>query len=578
MTFLRRLNVRVAHIVGAKGQTLEIARARLAILGIFCLLLFAVVVIRVGDLSILQKPSEPETDQVAFTALESHERADIVDRNGVLLATTLQVPSLYVDPSMVSNKTDLAEKLAGILKTENAEDLTRKFSKKGRFVWVKRGLTPKEHYAVNALGHPALGFRTETRRFYPQGALAAHLVGYTSIDGKGLAGVERFYNGQLRQGGDPIKIAMDVRLQHSMSKALKENMRAFNAKAATGGIVDIETGEIIAAVSLPDFDPHHAGSADKNALFNRFSLGVYEMGSTFKMFSTAAYIEETGRPFSHTFDARKPLKQGRFTINDYHAQKRIMTLPEVFIHSSNIGSAMMGQQIGTDAMRDFYRDLGLLDKLDIDLSENGKPLVPQPWRDINTMTAAYGHGIAVTPLHVLRATAALVNGGVVPDLHVAKVNKGGSDDIQSRVLSASTAHKMRQLLRLTVTHGTGGKAGVEGYVVGGKTGTSEKATANGYDKHKLLSSFVGVFPANAPRYAVIAILDEPKGNKSSYGYATGGWTAAPVVANVIGDMGRILGISPVIESAPEVAGLTAGMDRYLTEEEAAKASLVSYQD
>lgn len=577
MTFLRRLNIRVAHIVGSKGQALEVARARLAVLSVFCLLIFAIVLIRLGDLAVLQNPSEPETDTVTFSALESYERADIVDRNGVLLATTLQVSSLYVDPTMVYDRQDLVRKLSDILKTESEDDLNKKLSRKGRFVWLKRGLTPREHYAVNSLGHPALGFRTEFRRFYPQGKMAAHLVGYTSIDGTGLAGAERFYDDELKQGGAPLQLAVDIRLQHSLSKALYNQMRKFRAKAAAGGVIDIETGEVIAAVSLPNFDPHHAGSADKDALFNRFSLGVYEMGSTFKMFSTAAYIEETGRSFGHKFDVREPLKEGRFTINDYHAQKRIMTLPEVFIHSSNIGSAMMGQQIGTQALRDFYRDLGLLDRLNIDIAENGTPLVPNPWRNINTMTASYGHGIAVTPLHVLRATAALVNGGIVPDLRIRKVSKSQATDIQSRVLSAATAHKMRQLLRLTVTHGTGGKAAVEGYVVGGKTGTSEKATAQGYDHKRLLSSFVGVFPAHAPRYAIVTILDEPNGIKETYGYATGGWTAAPVAAQVIADMGRILGIMPVSESSSEVAGLTTGLDRYLTDKHSLK-NLVSYRD
>jgi len=582
MTFLRRLNVHVAHIVGAKGQVLETARARLAALSVFCLLLFAVILIRVGDLTLLQKPSEPKTDHMAITELESHERADIIDRNGILLATTLQVPSLYVDPFMVPDPVDLAKKLAVIFKWRSTDDLIEKLTRKKRFVWIKRGITPREHYMVNALGHPALGVRTELRRFYPQGKMAAHLVGYTNIDGDGSAGAERFYNDVLAQGGEPLQLAVDIRLQHSLVKALSDRMSAFHAKAAMGGIIDIETGEILAAVSLPDFDPHHAGNADEDALFNRFSLGVYEMGSTFKMFSVAAYIEETGHPFHYTFDVRKPLEESGYAIGDYHGKERIVTLPEVFIHSSNIGAALMGQQMGTRVMQDFYRDLGLFDRLGVDIAEKGTPLVPNPWREINTLTASYGHGISVSALHVLRATAALVNGGIVPDLYFKKMGKVKPDNIQNRVLSASTSHKMRQLLRLSVTNGTGRKANVEGYVVGGKTGTSEKVVskAKGYDKNKSLSSFVGVFPVHSPRYAIIAILDEPKGNKESYGYATGGWTAAPVVAQVIADMGRILGMAPIDESAPVVAGLTAGMDRYLTDNKSApaRANFVSYRD
>jgi len=277
---------------------------------------------------------------------------------------------------------------------------------------------------------------------------------------------------------------------------------------------------------------------------------------------SAAYIESTGNGFSKTFDARKPLKEGRFKINDFHAEKRVLTLPEVFIHSSNIGSALMGRGMGTDAMRDFYRDLGFFDRVKTDMPSLGKPLTPKPWRDINTLTASYGHGIAVSPLHVLQATATIVNGGMAPELSFAKKPRD-INTIQKRILSASTAHKMRQLLRLNVTDGSGEKAGVDGYMVGGKTGTSEKSSAGGYDKNKLLSSFVGVFPAHEPKYAVLAILDEPKGTKASYGYATGGWTAAPVVGDVITDLARITGMPPQY-NAPN---LTAGLDRYLKKDE-----------
>ena len=556
MSFLHQWNKRVAHLVGAKGGSLNVARSRLLVLNGVCLALFAIVVIRVADLTLMQTPREPVVD--TYVSQSFHGRADIVDRNGILLATTLQVASLYVDPTMVENKAFVANELSRILKID---DPISKLNKKGRFVWVKRGLTPDEHYQVNALGQPGLGFRMEARRFYPQGNLTAHVVGFSNVDGKGLSGLELQYDESLSSGGDALSLNMDIRIQHALHKSLFEKMNQFDAKAAAGGVIDIETGEVIAAVSLPDFDPHHAGQANATQKFNRFSLGVYEMGSTFKLFSTANFIEETGKPFSYRFDARKPLKEGRYTINDYHAEKRVLSVPEVFIHSSNIGSALMGRAIGAKAMKNFYADLGLMDKLDIDFPARGKPLTPSPWSDINTLTASYGHGIAVTPLHVLKATAAITGGGIVPELSFAKVTRD-SGTIQKRILSASTAHKMRQLLRLNVTNGSGGKADVKGYVVGGKTGTSEKPSAGGYDKDKLLSSFIGVFPAHAPRYAVLAISDEPKGNKKSFGYATGGWTGAPVVGDVIADMVRILGIPPVKSET----NLTAGLDRYLTKE------------
>lgn len=558
MSLFNRWNKNIGLLISAKGEAMTIGRTRLKIVRSICLFLFALIIIRVADLTVIQTPREPTTDYHASSQTEGlFERGDIVDRNGILLATTLQVPSLYADPTLINNKDYIAQKIQDILKI----DITEKLQKPGRFVWIKRGLTPDEHYKINALGSPGLGFRTETRRFYPQGENAAHLVGYTSVDGNGLAGVELYYNDQLKKGTDTLELAMDTRIQYALAKSLRNQMATFKAKAAIGGVIDIETGDVIAAVSLPDFDPHHAGNATNDERFNRFAVGVYEMGSTFKLFSTANYIEETGNPYSTTFDAREPLKIGRFTINDFHAEKRILNLPEVFIHSSNIGSALMGRAIGAQSMQNFYRDLGFMDKITTDFPALGTPIIPNPWREVSTLTAAYGHGIAVSPLHVLKAAATVANGGISPQIHFAKESRD-INQIQTRIMSASTAYKMQQLLRLNVTNGSGTRADVAGYNVGGKTGTSEKSVAGGYSKSKLLSSFIGVFPVDAPKYAILAILDEPIGNKKSFGFATGGWTAAPVVGQVITDMTRILGIPPAVN----VPNMTAGLDKYINHE------------
>jgi cell division protein FtsI (penicillin-binding protein 3) len=547
-------NKKIVKLFSSRGENLQTGRTRLRIIQSFSLILFALVLIRLCDLTMMQPAIEPRVGKTVLSSHTLYDRADIVDRNGTLLATTLQVPSLYADPTLIENKAYIAQRLESILGVENViDDLNRK----GRFVWIKRGLSPEEHFEVNALGSPGLAFRNEPRRFYPQGNLTAHLVGYTSVDGQGLAGLERHYNDILSKGENPLILNADIRIQHALAKSLKNHLNIFKAKAAMGGVIDIQTGEIIAAVSLPDFDPHHAGKANEGARFNRFAHGVYEMGSTFKLFSTAAYLEEKDRPFSQTFDARFPLEEGRFTINDFHAEKRILTLPEVFVHSSNIGSALMGRAIGDEMMQQFYRDLGLMEKINADFPALSNPLVPSPWRNINTLTASYGHGIAVTPLHVLKATAAIANNGIIPEISFAKTQQ--KNTLQSRILSASTAYKMRQLLRLNVTNGSGANADIAGYHVGGKTGTSEKVGAGGYDKDKLLSSFVGVFPIDNPRYAVLAIFDEPKGNKASFGYATGGWVAAPAVGQTIADMTRILGLTP----NPDAPNMIAGLDRYL---------------
>ena len=310
--------------------------------------------------------------------------------------------------------------------------------------------------------------------------------------------------------------------------------------------MDASTGEVLAAVSLPDFKPHHYQEAKEQSQFNRYSQGVYELGSVFKIFSTAAMIEKKDVKIGQHFDVREPIKVGRFQIRDYHPEGRVLTLPEVFIHSSNIGSAMMGQAIGTQELKDFYRDLGLLKAPEFGVSEVGKPLIPSPWREVNTLTASYGHGIAVSPLQLVAATSSILNGGVLVEPKIVKSIDQKNDGVL-RVVSPETSHRMRQLLRLAVTQGTGGKADVAGYLVGGKTGTAEKPGRGGYNRKRLISSFLGAFPMNDPRYVVFAMVDEPQGSKATYGYATGGWVGAPTVARIVSSMVSILGISPIEE-------------------------------
>ena len=395
------------------------------------------------------------------------------------------------------------------------------------------------------IGEPALGFQDARRRVYPQGHLAAHLIGYTDIDGKGLSGLERSYDDVLNAGDKPLYSTLDIRLQHAMNKELATTMEEFKAQSASGIIMNVKTGEILAGGSLPYYDLNKAGEANDDARFNRMTLGVYELGSIFKIFSTAALLNE-GADFNQEFDARKPLKSGRFSIRDYHAEKRIMNVPEVFIHSSNIGSALMGQELGNEKIQKYYKQLGLLDKPEFSIKEVGNPLKPSPWREINTMTASYGHGIAVSPLQLVSAVATSVGDGtkVTPHL-VAKKKK---DNTHVRVFSADTTSKMRRLLRLNALEGTGKNALVSGYEVGGKTGTADKPKpTGGYYNDKKISSFVSVFPATDPQYIVLVVVDDPVGHKGTYGYATGGWVAAPAAGRIVEHMVRILGVKPVAE-------------------------------
>ncbi|MBU0858477.1 MAG: penicillin-binding protein 2 [Alphaproteobacteria bacterium] len=555
-------------IPGTRGSALDLARGRLVVVSVFFALFYILIAVRLFDLTILQGELQKDSMNVAtpapqVTAEAEALRADIVDRNGVLLATSLETPSLYVDPAMVANPAQAAQDLTAALPDLRYEDILQKLQRKSRFVWIKRNLTPEEQYKVLLIGEPGFAFKSEKRRIYPQGELAAHMVGYTNVDGMGLAGVERSFDKLLKAGGKPLTLTLDIRLQHILRRETMAAMKEFSGTGAAGLVMDVGTGEILAAVSLPDFDPHNPTAVGDAAVFNRLTLGVYELGSTFKLFSTAALLEKNGGKLDMTFDAREPLVRGRFRINDYHAEKRIMTVPEVFMVSSNIGAALMGEYVGTEGLQNFYSDLGFMAPSPLAIEEIGKPIIPRPWRDINTLTASYGHGIAVSPLQMVTAAATVLGDGIVvtPTIVAGHV-KNNQNRRDLRVISPQTAHRLRQLMRLVVTDGTGNSADVPGYRVGGKTGTAEQpGPRGGYDKRKLISSFLGVFPSDAPRYVVFVMVQDPKGTKATYGYATGGWVGAPAVKHVIEALGPMMNVTPHVENAD--ADIATPLKRYI---------------
>ncbi|MGH1378051.1 MAG: peptidoglycan D,D-transpeptidase FtsI family protein [Alphaproteobacteria bacterium] len=566
-------------IDGDRRSDTFMAQSRLSILGVCFALGYLLVMVRLLDLAVVQ--NEALFQETANVVIEKeHEvsslsprRGDIYDRHGFLLATTLKTPSLFVDPSLVYDGRDLTAKLMAIIPDLDRAKVERAIQAKNRFGWIAHNITPAQQQDILDVGDPSLGFKYEYKRVYPQGSLFAHLVGYTDRDGLGLSGVERGYDDVLSAGKD-VHLSADLRLQHVVRREVSAAMSDFTAKAGSGIILDAQTGEVLAGVSLPDFDLNAAGEARDNEIFNRLTLGVYELGSMFKIFSTAALLELHDAPMGKTFDARKPLKIGRFTINDYHAKKRVMTIPEVFMYSSNIGSALMGKIIGGKALKAFYADLGLLDSMRFDIREIGRPIVPNPWRKSTTLTASYGHGLATTPLQMSAAVASIVNGGMTVNPVLVK-----SDDAQLksdvRVISEETSEKMRKLLRLVVTKGTGKNADVEGYSLGGKTGTAEKSVNGRYDRKKLISSFVGAFPMDDPKYVLMVMVDEPKGNKKSYGYATAGWVAAPAVKRIITSMASIIGL-PADKYDPE-NDVAASLDKYLYDEKSKRGKrLVSY--
>lgn len=555
MSIVNRVRKLRLSIDGSKRSALDRAHGRIVLISAGFAFLYLGVGARVVDLTILQGELPRITGTTIERPLEQEQakaaiRSDITDRNGVLLATSLETASLFADPALISDPVRVATALSKAIPGVTYGDVLEKLQRHSRFVWLKRNLTPGEQTRILELGEPGLQFKTEYTRIYPQGELASHIVGYGSVDGIGLAGVERSFNELLNKGGKPLALTLDMRLQHILRRETKQAISDFNAKGGAGIIMDVVTGEILAATSQPDFDPQNPSAAKAQQIFNNFTLGVYEPGSTMKIFSTAALLEEKKPGMGMTFDATKPLKSGRHTINDYHPEKRPLTIPEVFMYSSNIGSALMGQMVGTEGLKNFYSDLGLLSPVNVEIDEKGKPLVPHPWRDINTLTAAFGHGVSVTPLQVVSASSAIVRGGtlvkptIILDEALAKGAKKISNESEIRVVSPQTSHRMRQLMRLVVTEGTAKQAEVPGYNVGGKTGTAEKIVNGRYDHQKKISSFIGFFPMEAPRYAVFIMVDEPVGNKKSHGYATAGWVAAPAAGRVIAAMAPLLGMKP----------------------------------
>ncbi len=542
------------HIEGFRKHALETGRNRLLVTGVVLTLAFAVIGARLVDLTVFKGGGEPKLANINHAPRAPVDRADIVDRNGILLATSLPTASLYADPGAVLNARDATDKLVTVLPELNPVGLLSKLMSKSRFVWISRNLTPIQQYNVNRLGLPGFGFQQGERRVYPHGRLAAHVLGLTDVDGRGISGLEKYFDGNL-QGGDRIEVALDIRIQEMLHRELSALIREFRAIGAAGVVLDANSGEVVSMVSLPDFDPNHPGSADGETAFNRATKGVYEMGSTFKLFTAAMALDSGTVNMYGGYDASEPIRVSRFTIRDFHGKNRWLSVPEIIVYSSNIGAAKMALDVGTRVQRTYLGRLGLLKPTAVELPEIGRPLTPHRWRDINTMTISYGHGIAVTPLQMASGVAALVNGGLyVPPTLLKRDDREAIET--KRVISTDTSEKMRSLMRLVVANGTGRKAAVEGYAIGGKTGTADKLSVKGYRKNATISSFVGAFPIDAPRYILLVMVDEPKGNARTFNYATGGWVAAPAVGHLVQRMAPLLGMGPERRVAEEKDILT----------------------
>ncbi|MBN9565056.1 MAG: penicillin-binding protein 2 [Alphaproteobacteria bacterium] len=531
--------------VSPMSGELERTKSRLIILMIVFSLTFVVIGFRLGHLMI----SVSGDEQGLETALEAQgavTRADILDRNGVVLATSLVTQSLYANPKVIMNPEEAARMLNKVFPDLSVQSLKAKLSSDRGFIWLKRNLTPAQQNQVYNLGIPGVWFQREEKRVYPHGRLFSHVLGCTDVDNKGVSGIEKSFDEGLLHDKDPLQLSLDTRLQHVVKDEILRKMEEFNAIGGMGIVMDVQTGEVLAMVSMPDYDPHHIGKAKKDDLFNNVTLGVFELGSNMKILTTALALESGAVNIDSRYDITGPYRIGRFKVKDYHPKNMVANIPQIFLHSSNVGMIKMINDVGVKTHQEFLRKFGLLSPALIELPEVAKPLLPKDWREVSSMTIAYGYGLAITPLQMANAIASVVNGGILrrPTLIM---RKAGEVPTGVRVISEKTSYIMRDLLRLVVQHGTGRKAAVPGFDVGGKTGTAEKLSATGgYRNKDNRVSFVSAFPMKDPKYLVMVTIDEPRGNKSSFGFATAGWIAAPAAKNIVQRIAPLLRVCPVV--------------------------------
>jgi cell division protein FtsI (penicillin-binding protein 3) len=551
------VTVLVARPVGPRRDP----RQRHALIGIahtrlmmLMLLFAAAVMLVIGRLAMLAVFAGPANAATRTAALAG--RGDITDRHGAPLARTIDAWTIGVHPGkVIGDPMDIASRLAALMPERGDQAwFHHQLTKDVNFTYLERRASPSLVEQVNAIGEPALVFARETQRLYPQSTLAAHALGYIGNTDKdplvrGRLGMERVLEGELTNPvtvGRPVALSIDTRVQAALESELGRAMAAYQARASAGVMLDVATGEVIAMVSLPTFNPNRVGMAGADQLRNTMTQSVYELGSTFKPIAIATAID-TGveTSMARRYDATVPLKVGGHAIHDDrgHEQKRWLNIPETLIYSSNIATARIADAVGAGRMQAMFRKLGFDTKPDIELREKGHPLWPTYWARTTTMTVAYGHGIAVTPLHLASAYAALVNGGIWRPATLLKVAPGHVS-AGRRVLKQSTSDRMRQLLRLIVLEGTGKKGEAPGYRVGGKTGTAEAAEAGGYARNRNVSTFAAAFPMDAPRYAIVVMMDSPKRVQENLFQTTAAYTAAPVVSRVISRTGAMLGVMP----------------------------------
>jgi cell division protein FtsI (penicillin-binding protein 3) len=535
-------------------------RLRIAFVGLIFSIAFAVLAVGAARQALFSGRGGE-----AGAAAPPDSRADLTDRNGAMLAVDLPHFSLYIDPREVWDLPATRDALRLLLPDMPAKRIDKILTGDKR-AFLVGGLTPEQRGRLHDLGLPGLSFEDDERRVYPLGPTASHLIGFSDSGGAGIAGVERAFDKTIRGGpGGPVPLSIDLRVQSALEDELRKTKELHSAIAAVGIVTNVRTGEILALASLPDYDPNNPSIASPEALTNRAAARVFEMGSTFKIFTVAAGLDSGTVNMNSTFNVAAPLKIGGQTIHDYDKGDTVLDLSHVLLHSSNIGAAKIALATGADTMTRYYRELGLFAPAKVELTESTRPLLPAKWTDNALASASFGNAIAVSPLAVAAGMGAVLNGGTYVPLTLHKLGPGQAPKGQ-RVFSEETSRRMLTMLRDNVTSGTGGKADAPGLRVGGKTGSNEKVINGRIERKLLLTSFAAGFPVDGPltgdRYFVLILMDEPKGIPQTFGFATGGWTAAPAAGRVIDRIAPFLGVkrAPVVKAktpAEAAAALTA---------------------
>jgi cell division protein FtsI (penicillin-binding protein 3) len=525
------------------------------------------------------KPDTSQNLKSAASDAVSGARPDILDRNGAILATDIKTMSVFAEPRRIIDKDEAVELLTAVLPDVDAHELRDRLGSRKGFVWVKRGITPSQQAEVYRLGLPGIGFLPENRRVYPNGPLAAHVLGFTNLDNQGIAGIEKYIDGQgladLHGAGfklaaedlKPITLSIDVNATQAVRDELAKGIDHFKAKSGAAAIMDVNTGEVVAFASLPDYDPNNPVDALDPNHINHLTVGVYEMGSTFKAISIAMALEANKVTLNSKLDARESLRYGRFTIHDFHAEHKYLTVPEVFKYSSNIGTARMAMLVGVEGHKAFLRKMGQLDRLRTELPESAEPLVPKNWSELNTITIAFGQGLNVAPLQAMMAVGALSNGGYMIKPTFLRRDQEDVRAQYPRIVRPEVSEELRYLMRLNAVEGSAKKINIPGYFAGGKTGTADKIIHGHYAKDRVFTTFMSIVPADKPKYLFLVLMDEPQAVPGTYGYHTAAWNSGEVCGKIMERVVPLLNIPPSItmpqQPFPFVAKLGIGMDNIL---------------